>query len=355
MVDAAATSLPTGTVTFLLTDIAGSTRGWEADAEAMSRAVRRHYEIIDDAVAVHGGVRPVEQGEGDSVVAAFERASDAIAAALEAQRRLNVEAWATSEPVRVRIAVHTGEAELRDERNYAGPAVIRAARLRSLGHGGQTLVSRTAADLVVDRLPEGASLRDLGRYSLRDLGRPEQVFQLCHPALNGEFPTLRSLDAFPNNLPPQMTSFVGRERELGEVCRLLGEARLVTLTGAGGCGKSRLALHAVADSVDAYPSGVWWVELAPLVDPELVAHSVMQAINLQEDPTQDLLDRLTGYLGDQRVLIALDNCEHVIDAATRVRGGAGVALPESDSARHESRSAEHSGGGYVASSAPLAA
>ena len=318
LVDAGATSLPTGTVTFLLTDIAGSTRGWETDSEAMAQAVRRHYEIVGDAVARNGGVRPVEQGEGDSVVAAFERASDAVAGALDAQRALTAEPWPTAEPIRVRIAVHTGEAQLRDKGNYAGPTVIRAARLRSLGHGGQTLVSRTSVDLVGDRLPEAASLRDLGRHRLRDLGRPEQVFQLCHPVLGDEFPPLRSLDVLPNNLPPQMTSFVGREREVAEVRRLLDESRLVTLTGAGGCGKSRLALQAVADSLDAYPDGVWWVELAPVTDPALVAHSVMEAINLQDDPTRDVLDRLTGYLGDQQVLVTLDNCEHVIEAATRV-------------------------------------
>ena len=318
MVETTATSLPTGTVTFLLTDIAGSTRAWEAEPEAMAEAVPRHYEILGNAVAGHGGVRPVEQGEGDSVVAAFERASDAVAAALDAQRALIVEPWPTAEPVQVRMAVHTGEAQLRDEGNYAGPAVIRAARLRALGHGGQTLVSHTAADLVGDRLPEAVSLRDLGRHRLRDLGRAEQVFQLCHPVLRNEFPPLRSLDALPNNLPPQMTSFVGRERELTEVNGLLDETRLVTLTGAGGCGKSRLALQSAADSLDAYPDGAWWVELAPLADPSRVAHSVMEAINLQEDPTRDPLDRLTSYLGDQRVLIALDNCEHVIDAATQI-------------------------------------
>jgi predicted ATPase/class 3 adenylate cyclase/DNA-binding CsgD family transcriptional regulator len=318
MVETTSTRLPTGTVTFLLTDIAGSTRGWEADPDAMGNAVRRHYEILADAIAAHDGARPVEQGEGDSVVAVFERASDAAAAALSAQRALNAEPWSTEEPVRVRMAIHTGEAELRDEDNYAGSAIIRAARLRSLGHGGQTLVSRTAADLSAGKLPEGATLRDLGRHRLRDLGRPEGVYQLCHPALDDDFPPLRSLDALPNNLPPQMTSFIGRESELRELSRMMSEARLVTLTGAGGCGKSRLALQTAADSLDAFPDGVWWVELAPLTDARLVAPSVMEAISLQDDPTKDPLERLATYLGDQQALVTLDNCEHLIDAAAEV-------------------------------------
>ncbi|MGH9037698.1 MAG: adenylate/guanylate cyclase domain-containing protein, partial [Acidimicrobiia bacterium] len=233
--------LPGGTVTFLLTDIEGSTRRWEAHGPAMAKAVARHYEILDASVTGHGGVRPIEQGEGDSMVAAFARASDAAAAALEAQRALLEEDWPDGAELAVRMAVHTGEAQIRDELYYYGPSIIRCARLRALAHGGQVLLSNTTADLLADGLPDRAALLPLGVHRLRDLRQPERIFQLAHPALPAQFPLLRSLEALPNNLPLQLTSFVGRERELGEVRGLLEGRRLLTLTGAGGCGKTRLA------------------------------------------------------------------------------------------------------------------
>lgn len=214
--------LPAGTVTFLLTDIEGSTRLWEDDAEAMSAAVARSYRLLDEAIARRGGVRPVEQGEGDSVVAAFTRASDALAAALDAQAALHGEAWPTAAPLRVRIALHTAEAQLRDEGNYFGQAVNRCARLRAIAHGGQTLLSHAVHDLVVDRVPAGVELVDLGVHRLRDLGRPEQVFGALRGDVPATFEPLRSLDAVPNNLPDQLTSFVGRERELDEIREALG-------------------------------------------------------------------------------------------------------------------------------------
>ncbi len=236
--DASTFLLPTGTVTFLLTDVEHSTASWESAPELMAKAISRHYEILADAVGSHRGVRPVEQGEGDSIVAAFSRGVDAVAAALDAQQRLARETWPEGVDLRVRMALHTGDAQLRDAFNYYGPTVIRTARLRALAHGGQTIASRATRDLVTDGMPPGASWRDLGSHRLKDLGRPEHVFQLCHVELPDTFPALASLDATRNNLPAQLTTFVGRERELVEAGTLVDEHRLVTLTGSGGCGKS---------------------------------------------------------------------------------------------------------------------
>ncbi len=197
--------LPTGTVTLLLADVEGSTRLWETQAAVMTAAIVRFNQVVCDVVAAHDGVRPVEQGEGDSFVAAFARASDAVAAALELQR-------APLAPIRLRIGVHTGEVQLRDEGNYAGPTINRTARLRDLAHGGQTVLSGATEPLVVDRLPPDAWLTDLGTHPLRDLPRPERVVQLCHPDLVNEFPPLRTPKAVAaSNLPVQLTSFVGRD------------------------------------------------------------------------------------------------------------------------------------------------
>ncbi|HSL06999.1 MAG TPA: adenylate/guanylate cyclase domain-containing protein, partial [Pseudonocardiaceae bacterium] len=225
-IERAAFHLPVGTVTFMLTDIEGSTRLWESAPGAMSVAVARHYELLDAAVGLHGGVRPVEQGEGDSVVAAFPRASDALAAALDVQRAFHSEDWPDGASLRLRIALHTGEAQLRDEGNYFGRAVNRCARLRAVAHGGQVVLSRTARDLALDRLPEDAELTDLGVHRLRDLGRPEHVFGLVHPDLPAGFGPLRSLDTLPNNLPGELTSFVGRRAELAQIGASLRRARL---------------------------------------------------------------------------------------------------------------------------------
>ena len=229
--------LPTGTVTLLLADVEGSTRLWETQPDEMTAAMARMNQVVSQTIATHDGVRPVEQGEGDSFVAAFARASDAVACALEMQR-------APLAPIRLRIGVHTGEIQLRDEGNYAGPTINRTARLRDLGHGGQTLLSGVTEALVLDRLPADAWLSDLGSHGLRDLPRPERVIQLCHPDVVNEFPPLRAAKAVASRrLPVQLTSFVGRGAELTQVHELLDENRLVTLTGAGGAGKTRLAIQ----------------------------------------------------------------------------------------------------------------
>ena len=306
-------SAPSGTVTFLLTDVEASTQAWQADSTAAAAAVARQEEIVGAAIAAHGGFRPVEQGEGDSLVAAFARASDAVEAAVEAQLALAREPWPTNEPIRVRMALHAGEAEAPDGR-YAGSTIIRTARLRAVAHGGQTVVSRATAELVSDKLPQGATLVDLGSHRLRDLTRAEQVFQVSHPDLPVSFPPLRSLDRVANNLPAQLTSFIGREAELAQVERLLAQVRLLTLTGAGGCGKTRLAAHAAAAVAEAYPDGVWWVELAPLRPGSAVSTAVLTALGLREQPPRSALDQLADHFGERRALVVMDNCEHVLDA-----------------------------------------
>ncbi len=311
-------ALPAGTVTFLLSDIEGSTRLWQDEPEAMARAVPEHYALLGEAVARHGGVRPVEQGEGDSIVAAFSRGSDAAAAALEIQRCMRTHEWPDGPTLRVRVALHTAEAQLRDEGNYFGLALSRCARLRELAHGGQVLVSRTTHDLVVDRLPADARLADRGVHRLRDLGRPEHVHELLDDDDTQEFPPLRSLDVLPNNLPDQLTSFVGRVGELREIQAALDSTRLLTLTGAGGCGKTRLALQTAADTVDRHLDGSWWVELAPLVSSEQIGPALAAALGVRPLPGQTALDAAVSHLAGHRALVVLDNCEHLLEASAAV-------------------------------------
>ncbi|MGH9002260.1 MAG: ATP-binding protein, partial [Acidimicrobiia bacterium] len=304
-------------MTFLLTDVQESTRAWEADAEGAAAAIARHEELLAAAIAAHRGFRPVEQGEGDSVVAAFSRASDGVAAAVEAQLALAREPWPTGSPLLVRMALHTGEAEARDGR-YAGSTIIRTARLRAVAHGGQILASRATAEMVSDALPPGTSLADLGSHRLRDLIRAEQVYQLCHTDLAGGFPPLRSLDRVANNLPAQLTSFIGREAELAQVEQLLAHVRLLTLTGAGGCGKTRLAAHAAAAMAESYPDGVWWVELAPLGTGSGVSTAVLTALGLREHSARTALDQLVDQFGAGRALLVVDNCEHLLDSVVEL-------------------------------------
>jgi predicted ATPase/class 3 adenylate cyclase/DNA-binding CsgD family transcriptional regulator len=324
-------ALPAGTVTFLLTDIEESTRLWEAHAEAMAQAVPAHYALLSDAVGRHGGVRPVEQGEGDSIVAAFSRASDALAAALDAQRALAAQTWPEGLDLKVRIALHTAEAQLRDEGNYFGVALSRCARLRAIANGGQTLVSRAVHDLVVERLPDGATLVDLGSHRLRDLGRPEHVFLLGHPDLPASAEALRSLDSLPNNLPEQLTSFVGRSGELADIGGALDQTRMLTLTGAGGCGKTRLAAQAAADALERFPGGAWWVELAPLADPQAVGPALGQTLGVVPLPGQSSLQAAVARLADAQALVVLDNCEHLLESCAEtadalLRGCPGVTV-----------------------------
>ncbi len=311
-------AMPRGTITFLLTDVEGSTRLWDRAPTAMPQAIARHYDILDQAIARHGGVRPLEQGEGDSVVAAFTRARDAVAAALDAQRALLAEDWPAHGQLRVRMALHTGDAQLRDEVNYFGAAVNRCARLRAVAHGGQVLLSGATAELVADHLPESVELIDLGVHRLRDLGRAERVYALGHPDLAGTVQPPRSLDQLPNNLPIQLTSFVGRARELVELDTLLASTRLLTLAGAGGCGKTRLALQLAADALDRYPDGVWFVELAPLSDPALIESALATTVGVRPFPGQTSLEAAVLHLAGHRALVLLDNCEHILETCAHL-------------------------------------
>jgi predicted ATPase/DNA-binding CsgD family transcriptional regulator len=288
--------LPVGTATFMLTDVDGS--------------MRLPDELLDEAISRHGGVRRRQQDDETSIVAAFTRASDAVAAALDIQRAVQQST--------LRIAVHTAEAQQRDEGSYFGHAVNRCARLCAVAHGGQVVVCRTTRDLILDRLPERAKLTDLGIHRLRDLGRAEHVFGLVHPELAAEFPSLRSLDTLPNNLPGELTSFIGRRTELAQIGNALQQARLLTLTGAGGCGKTRLALQVAADALDRHPDGVWWVELARLEDPALLAATVITSIGSSEVPGRPVLDTLRAHLRARRVLVVLDNCEHLLAACAEL-------------------------------------
>jgi predicted ATPase/class 3 adenylate cyclase len=325
--------LPAGTVTFVLSDVESSTRLWEADPDAMGRALARHDAILAQTVREHGGTLLKHKGEGDSAFAVFSRASDAVAAAIAAQRALGVEPWPDGCVIRVRMAVHTGEAELRDG-DYYGPAVNRTARLRGIAHGGQTVISQATADLIRDRVPTGARLVDLGVHRLPDLGGAEVVFGLAHADIMSQFPPLRSLDSLPNNLPLQLTSFIGRSEEMAELRDLLGAHRLVTLTGAAGCGKTRLALQVAAEALPTYRAGVWVIDLAPLSDPDLVTQVVARTLGIGEPDVstlvdardagalnaRPLIDLVIEHLRSRELLLVFDNCEHLLNATSSLVG-----------------------------------
>ena len=256
-------NLPTGTVTFLMTDVEGSTALWEQQPEEMKSSTLRLDGVASDIISKNGGILIKPRGEGDSLFAVFARASDGLKAAVDLQLALG------DFPFKVRMGLHTGETELLDD-DYYGPVVNRCARLRSIAHGGQILLSQATAAVAAKMLPERASLKDLGPHRLKDLQQPVRVSQVRHPELESGFPLLRSLDALPHNLPLQLTSFVGREREIEAVRQLLERSRLVTLTGSGGSGKTRLSLQVAAELLEEFPDGVWQVDLTPLRDPHLI-------------------------------------------------------------------------------------
>jgi class 3 adenylate cyclase len=306
--------LPTGTVTFLFTDIEGSTRLWECDAKRMQVALARHDEILRNTTKEHGG--HVFKTVGDAFCCAFPTAPEALEAALGAQRALLEEGWGETGPLRVRMALHTGAAEERDG-DYFGPPLNRVARLLSAGHGSQVLLSAASQEMVRDQLPVGAALVDLGERRLKDLFRPERVFQLTALGLPSEFPPLRTLESRPNNLPLQPTPLVGREREVEEISERLRseEVRLLTLTGPGGTGKSRLALQAAADLLEEFADGVFFIALAAITDPELVPSTIAGPLGVKESAEQPLIETLKNYLQEKRLLLVLDNFEQILEGA----------------------------------------
>jgi len=302
--------LPTGAVTFLLTDVEGSTKRWQADSAAMEAAIEEHDALVSRVVQEHCGVNVKSRGEGDSTFSVFQLPTAALEAAADLQRSL-------VRGLKVRIAVYSGQAQLRDG-DYFGSTVNRCARLRAIAHGGQVLVSAATAELVHDHLPAGLSLHDLGAHTLKDLERPEHVFELRGPGLGSDFPALRSQNSVPNNLPLQMTTFVGREEEVAEVGRLLQRWRVVTLTGVGGCGKTRLALEVATGALERQADGVWFVDLSPLADPQLVAGAVAVAVRVRQDTARTLSELLEESLGERDVLLLLDNCEHLLDGCAQL-------------------------------------
>ena len=315
--------LPTGTVTFLFTDLEGSTALWERHPNAMRVALAAHDELLREVVDSHGGA--VFKMIGDACCAAFANAGDALAAAVAAQRALGDRDWGEVGPLWARIAIHTGAAE-ETEGDYFGPTVNRVARLLAAGHGGQILVSGAVGELAAGDLPGGCELHDLGRHRLKDLTEPERIYEVAGPGLHERFPPLRTLDARQTNLPTQPTPLVGRRQELEAAGRLLAEddVRLVTLTGPGGPGKTRLALQLGAEALDAYADGVYFVELASVDDPELVPATIAQALALKESPGQSFADSLHEYLRDRTLLLVLDNLEQLLAAAPlfgRLLGG----------------------------------
>jgi predicted ATPase/class 3 adenylate cyclase len=305
------------TLTFLFTDIEGSTallrRVGDGD---YAQVLAGHHAVIRWGLAGHGG-REVDT-QGDAFFAVFSSPRACVAAVLEMQRALEAHEWPAGERVRVRMGVHTGEAS-KAGTGLVGLDVHRAARVAAVAYGGQVLVSETAAGLVRDRLPPGAALADLGVHRLKDLGRPERIFQLQAAGLQAGFPPLRSLDnpALPNNLPAQLATFIGRGRELAEVRDLVGSSRLVTLTGAGGCGKTRLGLQVAAELLDGSGDGVWLVELAAVLDEDAVAPAISQALGITGQPGRPALEALLDALAPQDILIVVDNCEHLIGGCAK--------------------------------------
>ncbi len=308
------TELPTGTVTFLFTDIEGSTRLAQELGDAWPPVLERHRQIARAAWAEHQGV---EIGtEGDSFFVVFTSAPQATAAAVDAQRALAAESWPPGSEIRIRTGMHTGLGVLSGG-GYVGLDVHRAARIANAGHGGQVLLSATTHALVDGSLPDGVSLREQGEHRLKDLSRPERIWDLVISGVPSEFPPLRTLNAVPNNLPTQLTSFLGRQREIAEASQLLIDGRLLTLTGPGGTGKTRLSLQVAADATDRFPDGIYFVPLGTISQADLVLATIAQALGLV-DPGTGVLDRLADHIGGKSILLVLDNFEQVNDAAPQI-------------------------------------
>ncbi len=309
---------PTGTVTFLFTDIEGSTKLAREHPETWESARARHHAILREAIESNNGY--AFQIIGDAFCTAFHTAGDALRAAIQTQHGLQTsEVSETSEvlKLRVRMGIHTGEAESHngEYRGYLTLSMIQ--RVMSAGHGGQILLSGASENLLRGQLPTDVSLRDMGEHKLKDVPQPVRIFQVVAPDLQSEFPALRALDVFPNNLPTQLTSFVGREKEMLEVTQMLKQSRLLTLTGSGGTGKTRLSLQVASGILEQFKDGVWFIELAPVSEPALVPSTVANVLRLRVEDSRPLIDVVMDWLSDKEALFILDNCEHLIDACAQ--------------------------------------
>jgi len=312
--------VPSGTVTFLFTDIEGSTKLARDLREAWNALQQRHHVLLTSEIEAHNGF--VFQIIGDAFCAAFHTAEDALQAAVGAQHRLQTEDWGT-ERIKVRMGLNTGAAQAGTGADgapaYTGYSTLaRAQRVMSTAHGEQILLSNTTAELLLGELPEGISLRDMKDHRLKGLLNPEHLRQALSPGLREDFPALQTLNSIPNNLPIQLTSFVGREMEIAAIQKLMEAHRLVTLTGSGGVGKTRHALQVGAEMLDGFPDGVWLVDLAPVSDPDLVLHAISSALKVREDGGGGSLEALQDHLESKHVLLLLDNCEHLLSACAQI-------------------------------------
>jgi predicted ATPase len=292
---------------------------WEESPDLMMRALEQHDEVIGDAVDAHHGVSVKPRGEGDSRFLVFDDACEALRAVAQIQSRLASVAWVTPRPMRIRAALHTGAADLQLG-DYYGPAVNRAARLRAIAHGGQTVMSHSTWELVRDRLPDEVTVRDMGEHGLKDLSGPERVYQLNVAGLPDQFPPLASLNAIPNNLPIQLTELVGRQAELAECERLLARSRLLTILAPGGTGKTRLAIQAAADITADFPDGVFFISLAEVTSSRDITQAVAESLGLALSSDQDMKSQLLTYLTNKSQLLVFDNFEHLIDGASIITG-----------------------------------
>jgi predicted ATPase/class 3 adenylate cyclase/Tfp pilus assembly protein PilF len=308
-------NLPSGTVTFLFTDIEGSTRLLQQLGEKFATLLAEHQQLLREACETHNG--SVAGTQGDSFFVAFPRAVDAIHAVVQSQHALAAQRWPDDVSVRVRMGLHTGESQI-SSLGYVGLDVHRAARIAAAAHGGQVLLSQTTYELIRSELPDGVTVRDIGEHRLKDLRQPKHLYQLVIRGLPSDFPPLKSLDASLNNLPIQLTSFIGREKEITEIKQAISEHRLVTLIGPGGSGKTRLALQVAAEMIEQFRAGVFFVALEPITDPGLVASTIAHLLGLTETAGRSILDNLKDYLQNKSLLLLLDNFEQVISAGPLV-------------------------------------